>query len=264
MSSGDPLPQGEIGTPDRLRAINLFADHCPGSKVTFTGGEALLNPDIFLLLEHAKSRGLRTELYSNGLTIKNGKVAERIISLVNDLQVSIDGATEGVNDAIRGRGTFKKIVRGIRLIDQSKRTLNARNFRLRLALTLTSSNVTDIRDNIDNFVMRLGLLARPEIRIGTVGKMGRAKENPDLVGDHDGLQMAQAEIVNEFSRSGMHRMHITQVNRFTKTCGMGLTITVGADGSIYHVLSLSSALLGTSETITLSERSRRFFIFPSY
>ena len=231
MSSGDALPN-EIGTPDRLRAIDLFADHCPGSKVTFTGGEALLNPDIFLLLAHARSRGLRTELYSNGLTIKDSGFAERIAKSIDEVQVSIDGASEYTNDAIRGRGTFHKIIRGIKLLDQARHTSNT-NFKYRLAITLTALNMDDIRSNIQTFVTSLGLHERPEIRIGTVGKLGRAKENPDLVQDHDALQMAQAEIVNEFSHSGMHRMLISKVNRFTKTCGMGLSITIGADGAIY-------------------------------
>jgi radical SAM protein with 4Fe4S-binding SPASM domain len=232
MSSGEALAGGEIGTEDRLNAIELFAELCPGSKITFTGGEALLSKDIFVLLKRARAAGLRTELYSNGLTIKDHRIAERVANAVDEVQISIDGATEHVNDLIRGKGTFQGIVRGIRLLDEAQTRVGV-NFRFRLAVTLTSTNVDDIRSNIHAFVSQLNLNIRPEVRIGTVGRLGRAKQNPEFCGDHDALQAAQAEIVNEFARSGMHRMKISAVNRFTKTCGMGLSITIGADGKIY-------------------------------
>jgi radical SAM protein with 4Fe4S-binding SPASM domain len=231
MSSGLPLPN-EVGTTERMKAISIFAACCPGSKITFTGGEALLDPDIFELLAFARRSGLRTELYSNGLTIKDLSTALRIASSVDEVQVSIDGACAATNDEIRGKGTFNKIVRGIKLLDEA-RFIKSSNFKFRLALTLTSSNVEDVRKNIGSFVSSLELHVRPELRIGTVGKLGRVKENPQFIKDHDTLLMAQADIVNEFSRSGMHRMQITKVNRFTKTCGMGLSITIGADGAIY-------------------------------
>ena len=232
MSSGDALPGGEIETADRLRAIDLFADLCPGSKITFTGGEALLNRDIFVLLNRARAVGLRTELYSNGLTIKDRQFAEKVAGAVDEVQISIDGTTEAINDSIRGKGTFRGIIRGIRLLDQAQVSIGSK-FRFRLAVTLTSTNMADVRDNIHSFVSGLQLHRRPEVRIGAVGKLGRAKHSADLCADHEALLTAQAEIVNEFARSGFHKMQITTVNRFTKTCGMGLSVTVGADGQIY-------------------------------
>lgn len=257
MSSGDPLPD-EIGTEDRERAIDYFAKYCPGGKITFTGGEALLNRDIFSLLERARNYGLRTEIYSNGLTIKNQALADRLASIVNEVQVSIDGASAATNDMIRGAGTFAKIVRGIRLLDGARTKYPA--FRVRIAMTLTSTNVEDIRTNLSAFIESLGLQYRPEVRIGTAGKLGRAKERPELIEDMDELQGAQADIVNEFARSGMHRMQITNVNRYTKTCGMGLSITIGADGAIYPCTITQQRAIGNikaenSEAVIASVKS---------
>jgi radical SAM protein with 4Fe4S-binding SPASM domain len=233
MSSGEALPQGEIGTVERLRAIRLFAKSCPGSKITFTGGEALVSPDIFDLIDCARSEGLRVELYSNGLTIKNSVFAERIVKVVDELQISIDGATAAVNDAIRGRGTFNGIVRGIKLIDAARVKLQARSFKLRLAMTLTAANAEDIQTKLPSLIESLCLSGMPEVRIGAVNKLGRASSRPEMFSNSDDIRLMQAVIVNEFAQRGIYKLPISTTNRFSRTCGMGLSITVGADGAIY-------------------------------
>ena len=232
MSSGDALDD-EVGTQERLLAIRCFADLCPGGLVTFTGGEALLDPDIFCLLAEAKTLGLRVELYSNGLTIKNRDIARHVISCVDYLQISLDGASQEVNDEIRGKGTFKGILRGITTIDAAVAAAGTTEFRLRIGVTLTPSNAEDIRLNLLPLIDSLKLTKRPQIRVGVVGKLGRAASDGEMYSNDSDLRLTQAAIVNDMASQRIYRFPVSSINRFSKSCGMGLTIALGADGSLY-------------------------------
>jgi molybdenum cofactor biosynthesis enzyme MoaA len=83
----------------------------------FTGGEPFLNPDMLPILEETLRQGPATVL-TNGmfLTRDRCRSLKEIFDASEyslDIRVSVDGYTAGVNDPIRGPGTFEKILRGI-------------------------------------------------------------------------------------------------------------------------------------------------------
>jgi MoaA/NifB/PqqE/SkfB family radical SAM enzyme len=80
-------------------------------KIGFTGGEPLVRPDIFALVDHAKRRGLITHLVTNG-TLLDAAAARRLRGL-DVLFVSWDGPA-AVNASIR-TGTRGDVLDGIRL-----------------------------------------------------------------------------------------------------------------------------------------------------
>jgi MoaA/NifB/PqqE/SkfB family radical SAM enzyme len=83
-------------------------------QVVMTGGEALLNPNFFRFCEMIREQGIRVSLLSTGLTIK--KHAESIVSLVNDVIVSLDG-DQPTHDAIRNiPGAYLKLSEGVRAL----------------------------------------------------------------------------------------------------------------------------------------------------
>lgn len=89
----------------------------------FTGGEPFLNPEIFEILEDTLRQGPATVL-TNGLPLTPQRCG-RLRALADaseyslDLRVSIEGYTPESNDAVRGKGTFEKILRGIRNLAQA-------------------------------------------------------------------------------------------------------------------------------------------------
>ncbi len=88
----------------------------------FTGGEPFMHPEIEALIDRALAEGPLTVL-TNGILIDEEmatwlgeRFRESRYSL--DLRVSMDGTTASENDAIRGRGTFEKILGGVdRLVE---------------------------------------------------------------------------------------------------------------------------------------------------
>ena len=83
----------------------------------FTGGEPFMHSEIRTMIEMALDHGPLTVL-TNGILIDDELAAWigekfRTTRYSFDLRVSLDGTTPSENDAIRGRGTFEKILSGV-------------------------------------------------------------------------------------------------------------------------------------------------------
>jgi MoaA/NifB/PqqE/SkfB family radical SAM enzyme len=93
----------------------LGALHRLGTQqVLMSGGEALLNPNFFRLCQILKKEGLRITLLSTGLLID--RHADQLLTLVDDIIVSLDG-DESLHDEIRNiPGAFRKLKEGVQLL----------------------------------------------------------------------------------------------------------------------------------------------------
>jgi uncharacterized Fe-S cluster-containing radical SAM superfamily protein len=84
----------------------------------FTGGEPFMNRDMLDILADTLELGPASVL-SNGILI-SPKVAQRLRKLADstiyslELRISLDGFTEFTNDAIRGAGSFRKALAGVK------------------------------------------------------------------------------------------------------------------------------------------------------
>jgi len=80
-----------------------------GLKILISGGEPMLYPRLFDLLDQTAGLPIRRVLITNG-TLINGQNVERL--KIEEVQISLDGWEHG-HEIIRGRGTFGKAVRGL-------------------------------------------------------------------------------------------------------------------------------------------------------
>ena len=86
----------------------------------FTGGEPFLNRDMVAILELTLQYGPATVL-TNGTVLKSEwlerlRSAEKASRYSLEFRVSMDGYSPAENDAVRGEGTFVRILRGVRLL----------------------------------------------------------------------------------------------------------------------------------------------------
>jgi MoaA/NifB/PqqE/SkfB family radical SAM enzyme len=117
ISCGPKNHNHEYMELDQVReAVATGAGH--GVKAYyFTGGEPFLHPEIMEMIELTLERGPLTVL-TNGILIDEEMAAWLADTFDNsrysfDLRVSLDGTTKSENDALRGRGTFEKIIASI-------------------------------------------------------------------------------------------------------------------------------------------------------
>lgn len=109
--------------------------NCPA--VLFSGGEPLLRPDIFELLNQAKHLGLRTVLSTNG-TLIDSEVASKLSEAgVDYVGISIDGDEEFHDEFRQVKGCFKAALSGI---ENCQKT----GIRTGLRFTITKANAGQI------------------------------------------------------------------------------------------------------------------------
>jgi mycofactocin radical SAM maturase len=103
-SSGRRAPD-ELTTAEAMRLIDDWAE-MRIFYINVGGGEPMVRPDFFALMEHAVDRGVGVKFSTNGSRID--AAAARWVASTDylDVQISLDGVDAVVNDAIRGDGSY--------------------------------------------------------------------------------------------------------------------------------------------------------------
>ena len=126
-------------------------------KVIITGGEPLLHPDWFSFARFScGAQGMREVCLQTNATLVDARTVDLLLSPGMEkisVQVSLEGGTANTNDIVRGEGTFKKVMRGLRFLADGG---------LRSRVTI---NFTEFRHNYEEIPFLLGLLKNLGIRI---------------------------------------------------------------------------------------------------
>jgi mycofactocin radical SAM maturase len=84
---------------DELRDLQVF-------YINIGGGEPMIRPDFFDILEHAEHNNIGVKFSTNGTYI-DATNARRLASMnYVDIQISLDGVDSATNDAVRGEGSY--------------------------------------------------------------------------------------------------------------------------------------------------------------
>ncbi|HEY0807355.1 MAG TPA: mycofactocin radical SAM maturase, partial [Pseudonocardiaceae bacterium] len=92
---------------DELARMRVF-------YVNIGGGEPTVRPDFWDIVDYATAHHVGVKFSTNGIRI-TPDVARRLAdSDYVDVQISLDGATADVNDAVRGAGSYATALRAMR------------------------------------------------------------------------------------------------------------------------------------------------------
>ncbi len=177
-SSPDRGPKvPEMTTAQVKRILDIIVDDARVPTVSFTGGEPTLRPDLPELIAYAKSRRLRTNLITNGLRCGANSYVEKLAAAgLDSAQVSLEGATPDIHDAIVGHpGAWRRTVQGIR--------------NLKTAGIHVHTNTTINRLNRDHLLALVDFLAemeQPYLSMNMVIRTGGAVGHPDIGYDEIG------------------------------------------------------------------------------
>ena len=81
--------------------------------VNIGGGEPTVRPDFWELVDYATAHHVGVKFSTNGVRITPEVAARLAASDYVDVQISLDGATAEVNDAVRGPGSFAMAMRAL-------------------------------------------------------------------------------------------------------------------------------------------------------
>jgi len=105
----------ELGPPETFRIVDqLAAQGVP--YLSLSGGEPMVHPFFFELVERVCTAGIELKIETNGHFLEPS-TCERLQSLgVKAVQVSLDGASRETYNRMRVRGDFDRAVGGIRAL----------------------------------------------------------------------------------------------------------------------------------------------------
>jgi len=107
------------------------------ANIIFLGGEPTLHPDLPIAIREARAMGCMSVTIDT-----NGYLFHDILSKVGTDEVdyfsfSLDGATSKTNDAIRGKGSYKQCIQGIKKAKQ-------KGFHASLIYTISGENIHEL------------------------------------------------------------------------------------------------------------------------
>jgi mycofactocin biosynthetic radical S-adenosylmethionine protein MftC len=119
---------------DELERMQVF-------YVNIGGGEPTVRPDFWELVDYATAHHVGVKFSTNGVKITPDRARQLAASDYVDVQISLDGATAEVNDAVRGPGSYATALRAME-------NLAAAGFRgFKISVVITRQNM----DQLDEF-----------------------------------------------------------------------------------------------------------------
>jgi mycofactocin biosynthetic radical S-adenosylmethionine protein MftC len=109
---------------DELERMQVF-------YVNIGGGEPTVRPDFWDLVDYAIAHQVGVKFSTNGIKITPSIARKLAGSDYVDVQISLDGATEEVNDAVRGTGSYRTAVRAMSNLAEA----GFRGFKLSVVVT---------------------------------------------------------------------------------------------------------------------------------
>lgn len=223
--AGAASPQ-ELSTVESKNLILQLAD-MKVFQVNIGGGEPFIRPDFMELLAFLQEKEIVACASTNGL-LMDDDLAKRLTAFKHlYLQVSLDGVTEEVNDRIRGRGTYRKIL-------SAMDCLSRHNFPYSVNMVLTRLNYSQL-DSFRQLAAEYGA----GLRVSRFRPSGRGKETKAFLGPTPDQLEAFADWLTEFDqvRTGDSFFCLTSESRRRKgldMCGAGkMTVCVSPAGDVY-------------------------------
>lgn len=241
-SSGD---KRELNTKQALYAIKQLKKlGC--QEIYITGGEPLIRKDLFTILEEAKKNYFYIGLITNGLLI-NKKNIQIIKLYVDELGISLEGSSSQINDKIRGKGTFKKILKTIDLVKSS-------HIPITLYITLNGLNLSDFGD----FLRLISSLDIKQISINEISLKKRAYRNRSILR----IPQTRKETLKKYLLEVLKKYSFLPQKPSNQNCSIDYkTFFLSSLGYIYPCIEIfqtrPSCHLGNIRDIT-SEKIQRY------
>ncbi|MEV5414216.1 mycofactocin radical SAM maturase [Thermopolyspora sp. NPDC052614] len=165
-SSGRRDPR-ELST-DECKAVIDELERMQVFYVNIGGGEPTVRPDFWELVDYATAHHVGVKFSTNGVRITPEVAARLAASDYVDVQISLDGATAEVNDAVRGPGSYATAIRAME-------NLAAAGFRgFKLSVVATRHNIGQL-DEFKAIADRYGA----QLRLTRLRPSGRGADTWD-------------------------------------------------------------------------------------
>lgn len=165
--------EDNISLEDYFRVIDDLASN-EILSLGITGGEPFMHKDILSIIERAKQKRFKLIIYTNGSYI-NEDIAKKLqLFLETDdiIHISLDGGIKEDNDRQRGKGSFEKTLKGLKVISKYR-------LPFRLTVVPTIFNIEHI-ENIILLAKKYGAHEVSAVPLMDVGRATGKNLRPDI------------------------------------------------------------------------------------
>lgn len=135
-------PRGTMGVDSWKKVISKLKDETKIQVISLSGGEPLLYPDIFKLIEFNKKQGLSVNLLTNASKIDE-KTAKRLVDLGVDIfEISLVAPNEKLHKKLKGTDDFEKVIRGLHNINEA-------GGKIVTVFVATADNIRYLKETLD-------------------------------------------------------------------------------------------------------------------
>ncbi|NCD00844.1 radical SAM protein [bacterium] len=136
--------------------------------VTFTGGEPLVKEGFYEILDFAYKNFSSVILLTNG-TLINESNYNYIASRCREIQISLDGPSKELHEAIRGKGTYFKTINAIKL-------LSSTNSKIFIAMTPIPETIDFFEKEFPIFLRKNSFLRNDNIDIVITAELQNGRD----------------------------------------------------------------------------------------
>ena len=163
----------EISPDEKLQIVDNLAT-ADVSGITFLGGEPLVKKDIFPVSQYAASKGIAVTLVTNGTLLDETRISKIIDAGIQNVTVSLDGASDTTHDQIRGKKSFEKTVTNVGKLVSHVRSSGS-GTRVKINSVVNRINHREI-DKMFELCRQLGV---DELSFLSLSEIGRATDHRD-------------------------------------------------------------------------------------
>ena len=171
-------------------------------------GEPLMNPDLPRMIRHLKNRGAYVLFNSNAILLNGKRVEGLIESGLDEIRVSVDGATPETYFKLRGVKALPRVIANVRRFIERQQELGATRPRISFWMTGTRENVAELPDLIE-LAAQIGVT---EVYLQRMTYFGTGlatedqsiyrSEDPELLALIDRAEWRASELAIRFSAAG--------------------------------------------------------------
>jgi mycofactocin radical SAM maturase len=137
LSSSGRRDPDELST-DEIKAVIDELERMQVFYVNVGGGEPTVRSDFWELLDYAVAHHVGIKFSTNGVRITPERARRLAATDYVDVQISLDGATREVNDAVRGPGSYDMAMKALRNLAEA----GMRDFKI--SVVMTRQNVSQL------------------------------------------------------------------------------------------------------------------------
>lgn len=164
-------------------------------------GEPLLNEQLFSLIKLSRSKDIAVKMVTNGSLLNKTRAEELLASGINQLMISVDGATAATHNAIRKGSNFNKLLKNIEQLVHM-RGFNKKT-QLEIWTVVQKKNYAELPDlvrlasslGIDKLTFQMGMTSwgKEEMK-ETINNLQLDKTPEDII--EESVQIAKAKSFN--------------------------------------------------------------------